>query len=185
MSSNFMSDEFEIIDSQFKSLIRVSKIQLDLFNNAVIFLNKNVLAENLESLKEVLLQRFQKKLIHNIFFINPKYKIKRKRKEDGLLQKEITDFIQINNELSYIDKLTKKIFFKNSLNKSIQISLNNQIIPDRSKTIQYRGNKSQISDFLIPHFEVGTICSFRRVQRRLRSVVNTYSVPTLRTVRSW
>ena len=151
-----MSDDFEIIDNQLKSLIRVSKIQLDLFNNAIIFLNKKVLAENLESLKEVLLHRLKKKFIHEILFINPKYKIKRKCKENGLLQKEITDFIQSNTELSYTDKLIKTIFFKNTLNKSIQISLNNQIVPDMSKTIQYRGNKSQISEFLIPHFEVGT-----------------------------
>lgn len=39
---------------------------------------------------------------------------------------------------------------------TVQIDLFNKVLPEKINTIQYRGNKSQVLDFVIPHFKGAT-----------------------------
>jgi len=136
--------------------INIKNIQLDLFDNAIVLVKKKILTENLDTLKEFLLRKLNKSFIHDILFIAPRHKVKRKREDESLRQKQLTDYIKNKEQLNYYNSLRDLICFKRKLNKSIQISLFNEIIPDKIETLQYRGNKSQVIGFLKLHFGVGT-----------------------------
>ncbi len=133
-----------------------NKIQLDLFNNALVYLKKSKYPDTLETLRRIIRRSINKEFINDIIFITSSHIIRRRRESILLSQKKITEFLETTINFDYYSRLKDFLNFQEKAKKNIQISLFNEIVLDKINTLQYRGNKSQIIDFLKPHFHDGT-----------------------------
>ena len=147
-------NQLKLSDTQ--DFSQIEKIQLDLFNNALIFLKKTIEIDSLQLLKLSLHRKMKNKKIKDFLFIKPQRKKKKRRKESSYCQKKITDFLNNFQERDYLNSLRAftKTLLKNK-GRNIQLSLFNEIVIEKINTLQYRGNKTQISSFLKPYFKMG------------------------------
>ena len=132
-----------------------NKIQLDLFNNALVYLKKAVFPDTLEVLRGIIKRRIKNEFINNILFIAPSHRSHRTREPLELTQRKMTEYIETSIKIDYNSRLKEFLTFQEKHKKSIQISLFNEIVSDKINTLQYRGNKSQLIDFLKPFFYQG------------------------------
>ncbi len=133
-----------------------NKIQLDLFNNTLVYLKKSVYPDSLETLRGIIKRRINNEFINNIVFITPSHRIRRRRDHIKLFQKKITEYIETTINFDYYSRIKDFLNFQEKTKKNIQVSLFNEIVLDKINTLQYRGNKSQIIDFLKPYFQQGS-----------------------------
>ncbi len=132
MRENFKSKGTE----SHQEIQRAIQIQLDLYNNALVYLNHSVQLENISTIKEVLLRKLRKKSVNKLFFIKSQKGIRGKSSFSKFFQKKITDYIDVVENVDYLRKLKGFLLESKDLRGKIQLSLFNEIIQDKIKTLQ-------------------------------------------------
>lgn len=148
-----MSYKENLTEKSFKSQTGNYKIQFDLNNNLLVFLNHQLHSKSLLSLKEQLKRLLSNKKINEIIFIEPT--LSKIQFNSDLNQKTLTEYISNLADFKDRNKFQNLLKIHELENNSVQLSLFNEIIPEKIDTLQYRGNKTQIIDFLKPFFKNG------------------------------
>lgn len=148
-----MSYKENLTEKSFKSQTGNYKIQFDLNNNLLVFLNRQLHSKSLIYLKEQLKRLLSNKRINEIIFIEPT--LSKIQFNSDLNQKTLTEYISNLADFKDRNKFQNLLKIRKLDNNSVQLSLFNEIIPEKINTLQYRGNKTQIIDFLRPFFKNG------------------------------
>ncbi len=146
------------LDASFFNLDEI-QIQLDLQNNALVYLNKPLDASHLNQLRKIVEYKIKTRNINDIIFKLPESKSrKRISSKSIILFRNIIDFIENFFEYDYQEKLKK--FMKSNFKKGqkrVQLTLFNDTVSEEIQTLQYRGNETQIINFIRPNFTDGDV----------------------------
>lgn len=147
-----MSENLELDKKNIIKEFLDNKTQLDLANNV---LKIPFQLKNLHNLGVQIKDNLSNKKKNHIIFNQPEGKSIKREGYTKLNQTILVDFVKPKSNTYYNKELIDLLNIEKKRNNYIQVSLMNEKVPEKIDTLQYRGNKSQIINFLKPHFDKG------------------------------